>query len=201
VKRALLLAVGLSLFGACNAKQVITAAPPPLRPEAEPTAAKPTAAKDCDPIDDSKAPAAFRFEQRSINEAGHMADDGVSLLADGTNTANPAKTREDAMTRAVTQLIGALAADPYNVKATYALASVYARIQRPQCSINLLTRLIQMRSHRSKQGEVEAALDHLLGRKQALDPAFAELHTDARFRKLIQTMCAESSDPSCTGGH
>ena len=194
-------AIVLVLLVACNAKQVITAAPPPLRPEPEPTAAKPTAAKDCDPIEESKAPPAWQFGQRSINEAGHMADDGVAMLADGTNSANPTKTREDAMSRAVTQLIGALAADPYNVKASYALASAYARIQRPQCAINLLTRLIQMRSHRSKQGEVEAALDHLLGRKQALDPAFAELHTDARFRKLITTMCAESSDPSCTGGH
>ena len=65
-------------------------------------------------------------------------------------------TREQYQTDAVNDFITALAADPYNVKATYGLAAAYAKIGRKQCSINLLTRMLQMRPHPSKKAEVEA---------------------------------------------
>ena len=62
--------------------------------------------------------------------------------------------------------------------ATYNLAAAYARIGRKQCSLNLLTRLLQMRAHDAKRPEVEAHLDRLLGRKQVLDPDFSEMRND-----------------------
>ena len=96
--------------------------------------------------------------------------------------------------------ITALNADPYNVRATYSLAAAYARIERRQCSLNLLNRLLQMRAHQSKRADVEAALDRLLGRKQPLDPDFADMRTDDRFRQLIMKMCEGTNDPNCVYG-
>jgi hypothetical protein len=182
---------------ACHANQVVTPPPPPLRPTPEPSPPQPATAKDCDPTDEAHELKAYSFNERSIPEASHLADEGVQLYADGISTANDTNTRNDAMTRAVKQLLAALGADPYNVKATYALAAAYARIQRPQCSLNLIARLLQMRTHPSKKAEVEAALDKLLGRKQALDPAFAEMRADDRFRSLIRKMCEGNPDPNC----
>jgi hypothetical protein len=101
---------------------------------------------------------------------------------------------------AVRDLITALRGDPYNVSATYTLARAYARIGRPQCSMYLLTRLLQMRPHPSKRASVEAHLDQLLGRKQALDPDFAEMRRDDRFRELIKRMCEGTNDPNCVYG-
>jgi hypothetical protein len=101
---------------------------------------------------------------------------------------------------AVDDFIDSLKADPYDVKATYGLAAAYAKIGRTQCSINLLTRLLQMRPHVSKHAEVEAALDRLLGRRQVLDPDFSEMRGDERFRELIKKMCEGTNDPNCVYG-
>ncbi|HEY5949109.1 MAG TPA: hypothetical protein VIV40_26635, partial [Kofleriaceae bacterium] len=109
-------------------------------------------------------------------------------------------TREQYQTSAVNDFITALSADPYNVKATYGLAAAYAKIGRKQCSINLLTRLLQMRPHPSKKGEVEHFIDQLLGRKQPLDPDFSDMRRDNRFRELIAKMCADTNDPNCVYG-
>ena len=109
-------------------------------------------------------------------------------------------TREAYITDAVEHLITALSADPYNVSATYHLAAAYARIGRRQCSLNLLQRLLQLRPHASRRAEVEQHLDRLLGRKQVLDPDFADMRRDERFRALIQNMCEGTNDASCVFG-
>ena len=66
--------------------------------------------------------------------------------------------------------------------------------------MNLLTRLLQMRTHPSKRATVETHLDMLLGRKQALDPDFAEMRRDDRFRELIKKMCEGTNDVNCVFG-
>jgi thioredoxin-like negative regulator of GroEL len=109
-------------------------------------------------------------------------------------------TRETYQSDAVNDFITALTADPYNIKATYGLAAAYAKVGRKQCSINLLTRLLQMRPHPSKKAEVERYIDQLLGRKQALDPDFSDMRRDNRFRELIAKMCADTNDPNCVYG-
>ena len=191
-------AFGLALSG-CHEKQEVTAPPPPLRPEPEPKA-ETSVAKDCEPTDPQMELKPIAFDERSIPEGTRLADQGYSKL----NAANSAEvdrlTREQYQTDAVNDFITALAADPYNVKATYGLAAAYAKIGRKQCSINLLTRLLQMRPHQSKKAEVEHVIDRLLGRKQALDPDFSDMRRDNRFRELIAKMCADTNDPNCVYG-
>ena len=82
----------------------------------------------------------------------------------------------------------------------YGLAAAYAKIGRKQCSINFLTRMLQMRPHPSKKVEVEAYIDKLLGRRQPLDPDFAEMRRDKGFRELIAKMCEGTNDPNCVYG-
>jgi len=190
------------LLVACAKKQTITPPPPPLRPEPEPAPEKAAAVtqKDCQPNDPKLEPPAIPFNERSIPEGTRLAEEakGKLKLAEGAELERP--LREQYVSDGVAELITALKADPYNVTATYNLAAAYAHMGRGQCAINLLDRLIQMRSHASKKAEVEAHLDRLLGRKQTLDPNFAEMRRDDRFRALIQKMCEGTNDPSCVYG-
>jgi hypothetical protein len=198
-KLALVLIVLGASLGGCHEKQELTPPPAPLRPEAEPKQ-EVQVAKDCDPTDPASELKAIEFDQRSIPEGMRLADQGYAKL----NSANSAEvdrlTREQYQSDAVNDFLTALAADPYNVKATYGLAAAYAKIGRKQCSINLLTRILQMRTHASKKDDVEKAIDKLLGRKQALDPDFAEMRRDSRFRELIAKMCDGTNDPNCVYG-
>ncbi|NVB83471.1 MAG: hypothetical protein HOV81_34175 [Kofleriaceae bacterium] len=191
--------VSLSLaLAGCHEKQEVTAPPPPLRPEPEPKAE--TGAKDCEPTEPSMELKPIGFDERSIPEGMRLADQAYAKL-NGANSAEVDRlTREQYQSDAVNDFITSLAADPYNVKATYGLAAAYAKIGRKQCSINLLTRLLQMRPHPSKKGEVEQAIDKLLGRRQPLDPDFADMRRDGRFRELIAKMCADTNDPNCVYG-
>jgi hypothetical protein len=202
--RSTVIAVGvtLGLFGAgCNQKQVATAPPPPLRPEAEPaSSSKATTQKDCEPIDADHEGKPLSFDERSIPEGTRLAEQGKAKLRTAQSAEVARPTREDMVTQAVDDFITALRADPYNVEATYSLAAAYSTIGRYQCTINLLTRLLQLRPHPSKRADVEAHLDRLLGRKQTLDPDFAELRKDDRFRALIQKMCEGTNDPNCVYG-
>ncbi|MDX2091012.1 MAG: hypothetical protein SFX73_24345 [Kofleriaceae bacterium] len=188
------------VLSACRSKQELTAPPPPLRPEAAPTLEAKPVAKDCDPIapDDELKP--ISFDERSIPEGQKLADQARGELKAAETAESDRATREAYITDAVDHLITALRADPYNVGATYSLAAAYARIGRKQCSLNLLTRMMQMRPHASKHAEVEAQLDKLLGRKQVLDPDFADMRGDSRFRTLIQKMCEGTNDANCVYG-
>ncbi len=198
---ALLLALGAS---ACN-KGKMTPAPPPLRPPAQEAPAKPVVAAeatDCPEPRPLEAKPSLKYTERSITEAEKLAREGVAKLASAETPGIDKLTRESAITDAVETFINALLADPYNVNATYNLAASYARIDRRQCSINMLERVIQMREHPSKREQVDAKLDRLLGRnKQSLDPDFNDMRGDARFRQLIQKMCGGTDDPGCVFGN
>jgi tetratricopeptide (TPR) repeat protein len=204
MRRAVLgIAAALALFGAgCHEKQEITAPPPPLRPEAEAGPPKTAAAaqKDCEKIKPGDEGKPLSFDERSIPEGNRLAEQGKAKLRTALSAEVTHATREDMVTQAVDDFITALRADPYNVAATYSLAAAYATIGRYQCTINLLTRLLQMRPHASKHAAVEAHIDKLLGRKQILDPDFAEIRKDDRFRELIQKMCEGTNDANCVYG-
>jgi hypothetical protein len=191
----------LGLFGACHGKQELTPPPPPLRPEAEAAPVKPVAAqKDCEPVDTDHELKPLGFDARSIPEGMRLAEQGRQKLRTARSAEVTRLSGEDMATQAVDDFITSLLADPYNVEATYSLAAAYATMGRHQCTINLLTRLLQMRPHPSKHVEVEAHLDKLLGRKQVLDPDFADMRRDERFRALIQKMCEGTNDANCVYG-
>lgn len=191
------IAAAIAAF-ACQAQR-LTAPPPPLRPE--PAATEQVAEQtDCEATDPQSELRPLAFNERSIPEGRRLSDLGTANLSAWRNPEVPRITREQQLTDAVKAFITALAADPYNVKATYGLAAAYSRIGRTQCSINLLIRILQMRPHASKRGEVEQHIDHLLGRRQALDPDFMDMRRDERFRRLIQKMCEGSRDPNCVYG-
>lgn len=187
-------------FG-CAGNQELTPPPPPLRPEAEaaPSARK-AVAKDCEettPADELKP---ISFDQRSIPEGARLAEQARAELKTAESAEVDRLTREQYITDAVAHLLTALDADPYNVNATYSLAAAYARIGRRQCSLNLLTRMLQMRPHAAKRADVEVHLDKLLGRKQVLDPDFSEMRNDERFRTLIRKMCEGTNSANCVYG-
>jgi hypothetical protein len=192
----------LALMAACHEKEPLTAPPPPLRPEAEPAPPKQqvVAQKDCEPANPDHEAKPLSFDERSIPEGIKLADQGKAKLRAAQSAEVTKLTREDMVKQAVNDFITALLADPYNVEATYSLAAAYATIGRPQCTINLLTRLLQLKSHPSKRADVERHIDKLLGRKQTLDADFAEMRRDERFRVLIQKMCEGTNDPNCVYG-
>lgn len=192
----------LASLGGCAKKQELTPPPPPLRPEAEPVETKTPVStrKDCDPTTAEDELKPFTFDQRSIPEGARLTEEAKAVLKTAESAEVDRGLREQYTTDAVVKLITALQADPYNVAATYTLAATYARIGRQQCAINLLTRMLQMRPHASKRPEVEAHLDRLLGRKQPLDPNFAEMRREESFRALIKKMCQGTNDANCVYG-
>lgn len=201
MKQLALAALLLGGFGACHGQEEVTKPPPPLRPTSLAQDAKPkTDQKDCEPTVADHEPKPLAFDQRSIPEGNRLVDEGLGYVKQYDAPDLDKLQREDYFAKGVKDFITALDADPYNVRATYSLAGAYARINRRQCTINLLNRLLQMRPHFSKHAEVEAALDRLLGRKQPLDPDFAEMRTDDRFRQLIMKMCEGTNDANCVYG-
>lgn len=199
--RALLGFALLVSGAACHEKVALTAPPPPMRPEPDPQPAVKTAvAKDCDPVEGDGELKPISFNERSIPEGAKLAEQAKGELRTAESAEVDRATREQYITDAVDHFITALRADPYNVTATYNLAAAYARIGRRQCAVNMLTRLLQMRPHRSKHAEVETHLDRLLGRKQVLDPDFSEMRKDERFRALIAKMCEGTNDANCVYG-
>jgi len=199
MNRRMLFAAALAL-AACHGKQPVTAPPEALRPDPEPDTTAKKETKDCEPIDPQAELKPITFGERSINEAQGYADTGQSELKSASSSEIDRLTQQQQLTAAVNDFLTALAADPYNVTATYGLAAAYARIDRKQCSINMLTRLMQMRAHPSKKTEVEASIDHLLGHKQALDANFADMRRDDRFRAMIAKMCEATNDAACVYG-
>ncbi len=193
----------LVLLASCGGGK-LTPPPAPLRPVAKPVDKPPPVAArpaDCDPTDPAEKEPSKSFAQRSIPEAERLAREGDEFLKQAQTDGIDRATREALIEDAVKGLITALLADPYNVLATYKLAAAYARIDRKQCSINLLERLLNMRDHESRKAQVEARLDQLLGRnRQPLDPDFSDMRGDRRFRDLIARMCEGSADPACVFG-
>lgn len=192
----------VATFASCN-KGKMKPAPPPFRPKVVgtpgPEPVDPTQPTDCEPAKDTLA--SLSYGERSIPESEGLAREGVAKLTSAEGQGIDEPTRQGLVKDAVDSLIAALIADPYNVSATYNLAAAYARIDRPQCSINMLQRMIQMRGHPSKKNAVDDKLDRLLGRKkQTLDPDFKDLRTDPRFRELISSICSGTDDPGCVSG-
>jgi hypothetical protein len=202
--RATLVMFVMTTIAACGGAQKALAPPPPLRPkpiEQKAGPVKPASSMtDCPVIDPAKEPAAMMYNQRSIPEAKAVAAEGLTLLQAAEGNSDKA-TREKDISTAVDKFITALLADPYNVNATYNLAAAYARIDRKQCSVNMLTRLLQMKDHASRKLEVDQKIDRLLGRKKTpIDPDFDDMRNDPRFRELIEKMCEGSADPQCVFG-
>ena len=198
---ASLVATSLLAWAAACGAPTASAPPPPLRPE--PEAADDGSSRsrtDCEPLEQGEQLKAISYDERSIPESQRLSEQARAQLRAADAPEVERSLREEYVSSAVIALLTALAADPYNVQATYTLAGAYARIKRFQCSMNLLTRLLQMRSHPAKKADVEAQLDRLLGRKQPLDPDFADMRRDERFRGLIQRMCDGTNDPNCVLG-
>ena len=176
---------------ACASKPVITPPPAPLRPE--PVAKPPpeVVKTDCDPPDPSLMPDAKTYAERAprIDEAKRLSEEGLAKLQAAEGSSLDPASREELITDAVSTFLDSLSADPYNINSTYNLAAAYARIGRKQCAYNMLDRLIQMRNHASRSGEVNQKLDRLLGRnKTPLDPDFRELRSEATFDCLINNI-------------
>ncbi len=190
MKRLAILAAVLIGFAACKPK--VPPAPAPFRPVPVPAPVKPPPPKektDCEPASAADALPFMKYEERkmSIDEAQDLAKEGIGLLNSAKTNGIDDAAKEQFTTQAVDQFITALLADPYNVDATYNLAASYALIERYQCSINLLERLLQMRGHPSQKATVESKLDKLLGRgKNTPDSDFDGMRADSRFRELIQ---------------
>ncbi len=177
--------------GGCTPK--VRPAGPPLRPPIQEQEQQQATIQrtDCDRVTVGDDKPAFRYEERSIEEARNLANQGFATLRAAETRGVPRRERERMITNAVEDLITALLADPYNVHATYNLAAAYARIGRPQCSVNLLSRLVALRRLPSQTAKVEAKLDRLLGRKKfngRLDPDFEKLRDDRRFRNVVKEL-------------
>lgn len=186
-----LLAALIALPSACSGNQTLLPAPDPRRPKEEKSAAA-DEPKDCGGIDPKDLPAAVAYPERSIVEATNLAEQGFTKLQRAEDGKKPKIEREQLVTEAVDLLLTALAADPYNVHATYNLAAAYARIDRQQCSLNLLARLVELRKLRSQKDAVEAKLDRILGRgrfRRKLDPDFRRMRDTKGFRDLIKKFC------------
>ena len=125
-------------------------APPPRRPKAKSAADDGPFDKrtDCRRTNRKRQLPPVPFDERSVDEADNLADEGQALLRQSSARSIEPKQREELITDAVNRLTTALLADPYNVDATYTLAAAYARIGRAQCAVNLLARLVPLRKHR-----------------------------------------------------
>jgi hypothetical protein len=184
---------------ACSKNGPVKPAPEPRRPQevkAQKTEGERT---DCQPTDPRALPPSVSYKERSIVEAKNLAEQGFSLLQRAEDKKVPRVEREDMVTEAVDLFITALAADPYNVHATYNLAAAYARVGRAQCAVNLLDRLVELRNLRSQKEEVEAKLDRLLGRdkyRRKMDPDFRQLRDMTIFREVIKKFCPSLSSDS-----
>jgi hypothetical protein len=193
---ALLMPTLLSSLVACGGGK-IPPPPPPLRPKAEPaptTISKDVTRTDCEPTDHNREEPARAFDERSPDEAADLAREGLVVLQAASKEGDRS-LREDQITKAVNFFVTALLADPYNVTATYNLAAAYARINRVQCSLNLLERLFAMQEHHSRKDQVGESINRLLGRVgKSVDPDFNEMRADPRFRSMIANMCGNARD-------
>jgi tetratricopeptide (TPR) repeat protein len=184
---------------ACSKNGPVKPAPEPRRPKEVKAKQDNSVPTDCQPTDPRALPPSVSYKERSTIEARNLAEQGFTLLQQAEDSKVPRIERENMVTEAVNLFITALAADPYNVHATYNLAAAYARIGRSQCAVNLLERLVELRVHRSQKDEVEAKLDRLLGRgkyRRRMDPDFRRLRDMEIFREVIKKFCPSLSSDS-----
>jgi hypothetical protein len=163
-------------------------APEERVPVAQPLAQSP---EDCEAIAPNQGPPPKKYKERDIEGGAAKADDGVKTLIRSESKTLPYEEVAAKIEEAVGKLFGALAADPYNVHATYNLAAAYARIGRNQCSLNLLARLVAMKSWPSAKKEIATKKSRLFGSegrwKGKPDPDFDKLREDARFKEVTQS--------------
>ncbi len=158
---------------------------PPRRPVALHDGAN---SQDCQPVTVDKQPIALRYSERRINESENLTRKATRSLR---RSQKKNVDRNEAFASGVTLLVTALAADPYNVHATYSLAASYAQIGRHQCSLNLLQRLKHLRLLRSYQKSVDGKFDQLLGRrsyKNKRDKAFDSLRQVDGYRQFTRNL-------------
>lgn len=192
--RAIWICLGALIFLCdCRKSTDIPPAPAPRRPkEVKIDRGTDEIPTDCEPTDEDTLPPSMDFKQRSIAESRNLADEGFKMLTRAEETSVPRPEREELVTRAVDRFIVALQADPYNVHATYNLAAAYARIGRPQCAVNLLDRLVNLRELPNFKAEVEEKFDRMLGRgkfRRRMDRDFHEMRDMKIFRDLVKEIC------------
>ena len=184
--------LSLAMATGCKSKPPVTPPPPPFRPEPVKAGGPGAPTKtDCDPPNPAMTPDAKTYAERAprIDEAKRLSEEGLAKLQAAEGSSLDPASRETLITDAVQSFLDSLSADPYNVNATYNLAAAYARINRKQCSYNMLDRLIQMRNHASRSTEVNQKLDRLLGRnKTPLDPDFRDMRSAPMFDCLINNI-------------
>ena len=188
IRVSIVLLASTFLF-ACAGPGKVAASPEVYRPN-EIKDSKPKQAQvDCPTTDPENLAPAVPYVERSISESVNLAAEASKMLKRSHTEGLPRIEREELISEAVSTFITALAADPYNVHATYNLAALYARIGRRQCSLNLLERLLLLRRLPSQQPKVELKIDRLLGKdryKGRLDPDFNDLRDDVGFRDLVK---------------
>ncbi len=170
----------------CGPKGPIPDAPAPYRPKEKKSQAA-AKKKDCKPTDPSALPGAIPEAQRRKVESANLATEANTML--NKAAVSKVKKRETLIDEAVDKLNTALAADPYNVEATYTLAGVQAMIGRTQCTVNLLSRLLELRKLDSYRSSVRQKLDQLEGRGAfagRLDPKFAKVRGKRAYRDLAR---------------
>jgi len=126
--RTLVCLATLFLYG-CPSTGPVPASPKPRRPEPKQVDEAPKAPTDCAVIDPKQLAPAVPYPERSISESANLANEGVDLLVQSRSRNLEPVEREEIFTEAVAKLLTALAADPYNVHATYNLAAAYVQKQ------------------------------------------------------------------------
>jgi hypothetical protein len=126
--------------------------------------------------------------ERSIPEAEQLTKQGVDQLRFAGSAELDRPTREAQLKDAASTLVTALTADPYQVRATYYLAAIYARTGARQCAVNLLARLSRLHLLASHAREADEVIDQLFGRKRTPDPDFEELRGAAEARDLLTAL-------------
>ncbi len=185
----LALVAGIGCWLTACGSPPVPEAPAPHRPE--PVVAETQTEEipdDCQPAATASLPEPVPYAQRSIAESKNLADRGFQLLKQSEDRERPEPERQQLMVDAVDQFLISLTADPYNVHATYNLAAAYARIDRDQCAVNLLARLVELHGLPSQRGAVEEKLDRLLGRgryRNNMDPDFDRLRGQRNFRDIV----------------
>lgn len=199
MRRLAIAVTGTALFAmlaACGPGAGPHPAGPPWRPKPKKTGPKIADAveepPDCVKQDPTKGLESKPYRDRVIELGQNLADQGLKLLLESQERSRPKPDRENRLTQAVDKFIESLAADPYNIRATYNLAAAYARIGRRQCVLNLLARMVEMSTFPSQKEAITDAADRLFGRGKKWqgkpDPDFESLRTDQEFLDIVKDL-------------